>query len=783
MSFPVKSIFSFTLIVACCAAANAQPVQAIAGTKPLVLNEPMDEWMVRGINQFATREIELAASRRQKRQRDYSSVAAYQKQIEPSRQRFSRIIGVSDPRETADGFHLQISLAQGDSHGRSIAKSKTCEAFCVQWPVLGGVTGEGILLRPLDRETVAHVIAIPDAAWSPETFVGLTGDREQDKNSQVLLHLVRLGCEVLVPRLINREADFSGHPDVRFTNQPHREFVYRTSFQVGRHIIGYEVQKVLGAIDQFAHRDTSSENRRIGVMGIGEGGLLAMYSAAIDPRIESTLVCGYFDRRDDIWAEPIYRNVWGLLTEFGDAEIAGLIAPRNLTIEACRAPEIDGPPKATSEQRASAAPGTIRTPPVKRARSEFEIARQHYDVLGRSEDIHFVVSDDGQGSPGSDAAISNFLDGLDIAVDATTGDSLTLHSAHLLPNHLERQKQQVAELVDYSQSLVRRSARLRDLHWRKADRSSIDAWTQSTQVHREAFYNQVIGRIPDPTIPLNPRSRRVASEAAFDTYEVALDVYPDVVAGGLLLLPSNLKDGEKRPVVVCQHGLEGTPQWTLQPHKGGFHDRGFAAELAQRGFIVYAPQNPYRGGDDFRQIQRKSNPLQRSLFSYIIPQHRRTLQWLSTLPHVDADRIAFYGISYGGKTAMRVPTMLREYALSICSADFNEWIVKTTSVTHPTSYVFAPEYEIWEWNMAHVANYAELASLMTPRPFMVERGHRDGVAPDEWVAWEYAKVRRHYDELGIGDRTEIEFFNGPHTIHGKGTFDFLHRHLDWPAAE
>ena len=33
---------------------------------------------------------------------------------------------------------------------------------------------------------------------------------------------------------------------------------------------------------------------------------------------------------------------------------------------------------------------------------------------------------------------------------------------------------------------------------------------------------------------------------------------------------------------------------------------------------------------------------------------------------------------------------------------------------------------------------------------------------------------------GIGDRTEIEHFDGPHTIHGQGTFDFLHRHLDWP---
>jgi hypothetical protein len=62
---------------------------------------------------------------------------------------------------------------------------------------------------------------------------------------------------------------------------------------------------------------------------------------------------------------------------------------------------------------------------------------------------------------------------------------------------------------------------------------------------------------------------------------------------------------------------------------------------------------------------------------------------------------------------------------------------------------------------------------------MVERGHDDGVGIDEWVAWEYAKIRRHYNKLGIGDRTEIEFFNGPHTINGERTYEFLHNHLSF----
>jgi hypothetical protein len=63
---------------------------------------------------------------------------------------------------------------------------------------------------------------------------------------------------------------------------------------------------------------------------------------------------------------------------------------------------------------------------------------------------------------------------------------------------------------------------------------------------------------------------------------------------------------------------------------------------------------------------------------------------------------------------------------------------------------------------------------------MVERGHNDGVGLDEYVAFEYAKVRRLYAQLGIPERTEIEFFQGGHEINLRGTLAFLQKHLHWP---
>jgi hypothetical protein len=91
--------------------------------------------------------------------------------------------------------------------------------------------------------------------------------------------------------------------------------------------------------------------------------------------------------------------------------------------------------------------------------------------------------------------------------------------------------------------------------------------------------------------------------------------------------------------------------------------------------------------------------------------------------------------------------------------------------------MFTIEYDMYEFDLGNTFNYAEMARLIAPRPFMVERGHDDGVGLDEWVAHEFARVRYLYARLRIPERTEIEYFAGGHEINGQGTFRFLGRHL------
>jgi hypothetical protein len=337
-----------------------------------------------------------------------------------------------------------------------------------------------------------------------------------------------------------------------------------------------------------------------------------------------------------------------------------------------------------------------------------------------------------------------------------------------------------SQILEDTQWLMREAEFTRAEFWKKADRKNAETFAQSARTYRDYLLKEVIGPIPPASLPASPRTRKLIETNGITAYEVMLDVHPDVVAYGILVVPRGLQPGEKRPVVVCQHGLEGRPTDVADPRidAGAYHT--YAWRLAERGFVTFAPQNCYIGENRFRQVLRKAQPLKLTLWSFIHRQHEVILDWLASQDFVDPSRMAFYGLSYGGKTAMRIPQVIDRYCLSICSADYNEWIWKNVSARSSYSYLYGGEYDMPEFNLGNTFNYAELSWLMIPRPFMVERGHDDGVAPDEWVAYEFAKTRRQYVKLGLGDRTEIEFFDGPHTIHGKGTFDFLHRHLRWP---
>jgi len=528
------------LLVACCVAAE-QASQGLPGTTLLTQEGDLAQ-MVDGIHRFLDRETGVALRQRERFwKRDFGSAAAYEDSVAPNRGRLRRIIGAVDAR-----VRPVVQRFEAREAGRAeIARRRGYRVYAVRWPVFEDVEGEGLLLQP-DRAPVARIVAIPDADWSPEMLAGLVSGIPAQ--AQFARRLAESGCQVLVPALIDRRDTYSGVPGIRMTNQPHREWIYRMAFEVGRHIIGYEVQKILAAIDSLP------KDAPVGVAGYGEGGLLAFHSAALDSRIQAALVSGYFQARREIWREPVYRDVWGLAREFGDAELAGLVAPRALVVEAALGPEIAGPPQETKERRNATPNGALSTPGLDLVREEVERARPIYSALHADARLRLVASGEGRGQPGSDAALAALLEFLGAKLPPAPPDAPAKDIPETLPLE-ERMPRQLNQLVAHTQRLVRESPRRRAEFWAKADATSPERWRESTRFYRDYIWDEVIGRLPPPSLPANPRTRLIFDEPRIRGYEVMLDVWPDVFAYGILIVPRNIQPGERRPVVVCQHGL------------------------------------------------------------------------------------------------------------------------------------------------------------------------------------------------------------------------------------
>ena len=487
--------------------ALADPVVTLPGTRPLTEDGDLSTRMLDGIHHFAERKIDESVLTREKLwRRDTSSRAAYEQSVAGNRSTFRKIIGVVDPRRPAAMERF------GDDDSPALVAE--CDAFRisqVRWPVLEGVHGEGLLLEP-NGQVRGQVVALPDADQTPEQLAGLAPGVAPE--SQFARRLAENGFRVVVPTLISRGIAFSGNPSIAMTNQPHREWIYRQAYHMGRHVNGYEVQKVLAALDWMKAR--SGSGSKVGVAGYGEGGLIAFYAAAADPRIDAAMVSGYFGPRERVWTEPIYRNVWGLLHQFGDAEIATLIAPRGLVVEHSEGPRVDGPPDVPKGRLGGAAVGTLGTLELGDVQREWK----RLDALLPSGFQERVLVHGDEGAVRAFAgqeAVRQFARLLGVASrmelsGAAPSDRRKGFSAD------ERQRRQVEELEKHVQDLLRgadavrhdfflgKTTLIRSLAPRprfrmfRVPEQPAEVFAREVAPFKEIFSNEVIGRIDEPVL-------------------------------------------------------------------------------------------------------------------------------------------------------------------------------------------------------------------------------------------------------------------------------------------
>jgi dienelactone hydrolase len=147
-----------------------------------------------------------------------------------------------------------------------------------------------------------------------------------------------------------------------------------TALLLGQTMIGWRVYDVMRTVDLIATRP-ELDAQRVACIGISGGGTCTVFSAALEPRIRAALVSGYLNTfRDSIGsiAHCIDNYVPGILNWAEMYDIAGLIAPRPLSVESGRMDNIF---------------------PVEASVDSFNKVRAVYDVFGAGDRVEQEVFD------------------------------------------------------------------------------------------------------------------------------------------------------------------------------------------------------------------------------------------------------------------------------------------------------------------------------------------------------------------------------------------------------
>ncbi len=618
-----------------------------------------------------------------------------------------------------------------------------------------------LLFTPRAAAPRAAVIAVPSANESREQFAGIV---EGMAPARWLTALLDRGVAVGVPTTIERRMD---HPLCQRLHLDRRRLLHRLGFIVGRTLTGLEVQQVLG-LRTFLASHVGVPADRIGILGERQGGMTALYAAAIDEKVGALSILNYFQQREACWKEPVDRMLYGQLNEFGDAEVAALIAPRPLTVLYTA----EGP-----------------TPPTS-VEAEAVRARRFYDGLRQTSAL---IVKEVQASHALEACALAIAETLE-ATEKTEVPPLTLR---IPAEQIERTRNDHFEALHlYLRHLYAESDKIRKRHWQLLSTGPSERTQVVSRLHTEL--SELMGIIPTGNGSLNPRTKLIKVTDAFIAYDVLLDVVPGVEAYGQLLIPKKVET--RLPVVICQHGNGGAPKdvtGIVEPwinfsldHSGKkvqtiYH--AFAVRLAERGYVTFAPYvcvpNPagVPEGATVNPLVRQAAAIGKMRTSIELTKLHRIIDFLQGLPFVDPERIGYYGLSYGGYDAIWMPPLEPRIKADVISGNFNDWREKITNEVQPTSYMFHEDEDFYNWDVLNVFTHLELIASMWPRPVCVEWGVHDPVTPPDWHWQAWAQVESLIQSWNL-DHVRDVVFNGPHEIHGVETFEFLDTFLRKPAS-
>jgi len=275
--------------------------------------------------------------------------------------------------------------------------------------------------------------------------------------------------------------------------------------------------------------------------------------------------------------------------------------------------------------------------------------------------------------------------------------------------------------------------------------------------------------------------------------KVIIQTEPKVWMPLYILIPTDLKNGEKRPVIIAPHGhgcggkagIAGNTKNT-QIQKGiENYQCDYGLRLVREGYIVFCPDA--RGsGERMEDVSVNSNvdniltsacndlnfaaiSLGQSLLGMMTWDLIRLVDYVETLESCDLSKIACVGFSGGGLQTLWLSALDERIKAAYISGYFYT-IQSALLHTHRCGCNFVPN--LWKY-----VDLGDIAALIAPRPLFIESGKSDklnGTMGIESAANQVKITKKAYTLFGKENHIQHLIFEGTHVFHGEALSSFLY---------
>ena len=298
---------------------------------------------------------------------------------------------------------------------------------------------------------------------------------------------------------------------------------------------------------------------------------------------------------------------------------------------------------------------------------------------------------------------------------------------------------------------------------------------------------ELLGEFPEKA-PLDPVIEYSVDQGDYIRQRVVFNTEAGMACPAFVLIPKSAERGHRTPAIVCSHGhgpfgkapVAGVRSEAAYDAEIAKMNYNYAEQMAKAGFITIAPD--LRGFGERREELElygrdlcNINFLKGALFGIYpltlnIHDIKCCIDYLETMPEVDADRIGMMGLSYGGT----MTTFATAVEPRIKAADIIGYVNSFAAFAVGNSNFCGSQMVP---NLYKYFDTYDIAGMIAPRPLLIEMGIYDNCFKFEDLYAGFEEVKKIYAAAGAEDRLFSDMHPHGHAFSGAKAFDFFRENL------